>query len=154
MYYTEEYLKMLMLLFFVNEHQYIIDCKYVTKILPQVILQKMAHMPAGIAGLMNHNGVLIPVIDLSDLICGKPCPNRFDTRIILLKNPAENKDNLLAFLTERVNEAVYREKSDFIEESFELKKFPFYGGILNLEGNIVQQILADKLFEYIEKQQT
>ena len=43
--------------------------------------------PPGVAGLMNYRGEPVPIIDLSQLCCGRPACRLLSTRILLVRAP-------------------------------------------------------------------
>ena len=75
---------MLVLLFYLGDVTYTIKCDKVREIAPMVALKTMPHAPDFFAGLFNYRGMIVPVIDLCQLIQGRPCQIRLSTRIILV----------------------------------------------------------------------
>ena len=75
---------MLVLQFYLGDVMYVIKCERVREVAPMVALKKMPHAPDCVAGLFNYRGMIVPVIDLRQLIHGVPCQLRLSTRIILV----------------------------------------------------------------------
>ena len=53
---------MLMLLFFVGDNAYAVDCQYIQEVIPKVELTKIPHTPGSIAGMINIGSQPIAVI--------------------------------------------------------------------------------------------
>jgi chemotaxis signal transduction protein len=78
---------MLLLLFQIGEDRYALDTANVLEVVPWVALKRVAHAPAGVAGLLDYHSAAVPVLDLRGLTTGQPSEVRFRTRLILVKTP-------------------------------------------------------------------
>ena len=143
---------MLFLLLHVKQERYAIDCTHIFKILPRVSIKQMSNQPPFVAGIINYGGFPIPVIDFTYLISSTPSDQNYDTRIIML----EGKNSLgeltrFGFLAEQVTEEMELPLSDFVDPGLRILKAPYLGGVLTQEEGIIQLILADKLFEFLNQ---
>jgi len=106
---------MLFLLFQLDQTRYALDVREVAEVLPLVSLMQIPQAPAGVAGVFNYRGAPVPVIDLSQLLLGRPARSRMHTRIILINYPDDSGgSHLLGLIAEGATETVRREPSDFI----------------------------------------
>jgi len=75
---------MLVLTFRVAEVPYGVPVGRVIEVVPRVTLRGLPHAPGHLAGLLRYRGDAVPVVDLGLLMGGIACPDRLDTRIILV----------------------------------------------------------------------
>jgi chemotaxis-related protein WspB len=139
---------MLILLFYLGDAMYGINCEKIREICPLVKLEKIPHAPEYFAGLFKYRGDIVPVIDLRRLIQDKPCDMRLSTRIILVD--FENEDGrayVVGFMAERVTETIRQAKEDFVSSGVNLGGAPFLGGIFMENEHMVQIIDLDRLPE-------
>src|SRR5258707_1394055 len=98
---------MVMLLFYVGEDRYACDCDYITEIIACVPLKQVTHTPDYLAGLVRYSGLLIPVLDLAQLLDGRPCAHVLSTRIVILReNPKQEPSQHMGLIAERVTEMI------------------------------------------------
>lgn len=139
---------MLILLFYLGDAMYGINCEKIREICPLVKLEKIPHAPEYFAGLFKYRGAIVPVIDLRRLIQDKPCDMRLSTRIILVDFQNEKGTSyVVGFMAERVTETVRQSKEAFVSSGVNLGGAPFLGGILMENDHMVQIIDLDRLPE-------
>lgn len=139
---------MLVLLFYLGDVMYSIKCDKVREVAPMVTLKKVPNTPEYFAGLFNYRGMIVPVIDLCQLIQGRPCEMRLSTRIILVDYLKEdNTPYLLGLMAERVTEAVRKPKEAFLSPGIHMGEAPYMGGIIMEEKKMIQYIDLDLLPE-------
>ena len=63
---------MLFLVFEIDNERYCLEVSRIIEITPIVIFRELPHAPAYISGVFNYRGVVVPVVDLSMLIAGRP----------------------------------------------------------------------------------
>lgn len=127
---------------------YSIKCEKVREVAPMVRLKKVPNTPEYFAGLFNYRGMIVPVIDLCQLIQGCPCKMRLSTRIILvdyLKD--DNTPYILGLIAERVTEAVRKPIESFVSPGIKMGNTPYLGGIVMEEKKMIQYIDLDLLPE-------
>ena len=143
---------MLMLLFCVENDVYALDCEHIIEVIPRVKLKKIPHVPEYISGLLNFRGQPVPVIDICQMIQGRPSAFRLHTRIILLRYENHlGEARCLGMIAEKVTDSIDREKSDFIESGMKVKELPFIGGTLHLEEDVIQYFRVDELFNSMQQ---
>lgn len=76
---------MLMLIFYVGTERYALDSSHVIEIIPMVSLRHVPQAPDCIAGVLNYRRTMLPVIDLSQLMCGSPSRCALSTRIAIVQ---------------------------------------------------------------------
>jgi chemotaxis-related protein WspB len=79
---------MLNLILQIGDTRYALDARQVVEVLPLVQVRPSPAAPPGVAGLMNYRGELVPVIDLSQLCCGRPARRLLSTRLLLVRSPS------------------------------------------------------------------
>ncbi|MCE2982193.1 MAG: chemotaxis protein CheW [Parachlamydia sp.] len=138
----------MMLLFFVGENRYVIENKYITKIFPHVLLDKISLAPSILSGLMNWEGNLIPIFNFCQLIENREASDSFHTRIIII-HPLSN-DSQVGLLAEKVIDIVT------LRPGISFKRFPFpthtfIDEFYSDEHGTVQVINIEKLFSYLSQ---
>jgi len=139
---------MLVLFFYLGDVKYSIKCEKVREVAPMVTLKKVPNTPEYFAGLFNYRGMVVPVVDLCQLIQGRPCEMRLSTRIILvdyLKD--DHTPYVLGLMAERVTEAVRRSEDVFLSPGINMGEAPYLGGIVMEEKMMIQYIDLDLLPE-------
>jgi chemotaxis-related protein WspB len=85
-----------------GDDRYAVEARHVSEVLPQANLERPSGSPPWLAGLLIHRGSATPVIDLTQLTRGSPCPNRLSTRILVLHAEWDGVDRRFAVLAESV----------------------------------------------------
>jgi chemotaxis-related protein WspB len=137
---------MLVLIFYLGDTMYTMGCERVREVAPMVKLKEVPHTPDYFAGLFNYRGVVVPVIDLRQLIQGRPCQMRLSTRIILVDYLKEDKTPaVVGLMAERVTDAVKKPRDAFVSPGLNVQDAPYLGGFV-MEGNeMIQHIDLDLL---------
>jgi chemotaxis-related protein WspB len=136
----------LCILFRLGDARYALDASSILEILPLVNLNRVLRPPRGIAGLLNHRGVLIPVIDLSELALGYPAQPRLSTRIILAQcSEADGTRQPLGLITEHATEAMRCEPQDFVSSGILHDDAQYLGPVSMTPHGLVQRIELDQL---------
>ena len=132
---------MLVLQFYLGDVMYVIKCERVREVAPMVALKKMPHTPDCVAGLFNYRGMIVPVIDLRQLIHGIPCQLRLSTRIILVDAFRKDKSPFVfGIMAERITEAINKPESDFILPGIVTQDTPYLGGIMMENKEMIQLV--------------
>lgn len=96
---------MLFLVFYLDRNRYLLDTRQVVEILPLVDIMDLPHSLPGVAGIFNYRGTLIPAVDLSQIVLGRPALRRLHTRIVLVRHTDEGSaQKLLGLIVERVTD--------------------------------------------------
>lgn len=137
---------MLLVLFSIGNDRYALDSTQIVEIIPLVSLKKIPHAPEPVAGLLHYRGQLVPVIDLSQLIQGRPCRHQLNTRILLVHYPDRTEtSHILGLLAERVTETIQKNKKDFLPSGVTVTEAPYLGRISPDEQGMIQCVLVEHL---------
>jgi chemotaxis-related protein WspB len=129
---------MLMLLFYVGNEQFALDCDLIIEIFPKVNLKAISHMPPCFAGLMNYGGIPVPVIDVVQLIENRSSGSSMHTRIVLLKHHTIESSNFLGLICEKAIATIEVEFSQFIDSGLKPEEKPYLGGIYSDGSKSIQ----------------
>jgi chemotaxis-related protein WspB len=140
---------MLMLLFYVGQERFALDCDLIVEIFPKVNLKAVPHEPLYIAGLMNYGGIPVPVIDTVQLIDNRPSGNSMHTRIVLLKHQSLENDNFIGLICEKAISTIEAELTKFVKTGLRSKETPYLGGIYTDGPNSIQYFDILALFKQL-----
>ena len=84
---------MLFLLFQLGNDHYALDVAQIAEVMPLVGITRIPQAPPGVAGMFDCRGVPVPVIDLSQLMLGRPAQSRLSTRIIVVELSRRHRRN-------------------------------------------------------------
>jgi len=93
---------MLLIMCHCRANRYAIDSRHVKEVLPRANLHVLAGSPSWLAGMLICRGSATPVMDLSQLTEGRPCPNLLSSRIVVLQMELAGSFRQLGVLAERV----------------------------------------------------
>ncbi|MDN0085179.1 chemotaxis protein CheW, partial [Crenobacter sp. SG2305] len=79
---------MLSLLFRIEPDHYALDSREIVEVRPLCRLKQLPGAPAWVAGLFEHAGAPVPVIDLCALALGRPAPDRRCAGLVLVRDGA------------------------------------------------------------------
>ncbi|QTA87369.1 chemotaxis protein CheW [Desulfonema magnum] len=137
---------MLILLFYIGNIMYTIKCEKIREIAPMVVLKDIPHTPDFFAGYFNYRGIIVPVIDLCQLVQGRACEMRLSTRIILVDYKGKNDtSHPLGLIAERVTETVRKPEDAFVLPDIRSEQAPYLGGIVMEKKKMIQYIDLDLL---------
>jgi chemotaxis signal transduction protein len=100
---------MLLIMCHCRANRYAIDSRHVKEVLPRANLHALTGSPSWLAGMLICHGSATPVMDLSQLTEGEPCPNRLSSRIVVLQTELGGSIRQLGVLAERVGLREIRE---------------------------------------------
>lgn len=140
---------MVALLFEVDGQRYGLDVSQVLKVLPAVHLRRLPRVPDYIAGVFRYRDAMVPVIDLSLLIKGKPVTSLLSTRIILVRHPGPSGEGrLLGLLAERATESLDYSTAVPISSGVAVPEAPYLGGLSVSGGSIIQHVKVENLLPH------
>jgi chemotaxis-related protein WspB len=141
-----------MLLFNVGNERYAIASQEVVEIIPLVLLKTLPHKPEHIAGVFNYHGSIVPVIDLCQLMRGKPCADNLSTRIILVNYCGRNlTQHILGLMAEQVVETLHKSESEFVDANIHLDAAPYLGKMILDDKGMIQCIRIEYLLSAAEQ---
>lgn len=136
----------LLLLLAVADQLYAIDTQSVVEVIPQVILRPVPEAPAHQSGVFNFRGRVVPVVDVTQLIAGRPCAGHLSSRIIMVRHrAADGEPALLGLLAERVTDTLLKPLTSFQPAEGAAAQRPFLGGVALDERGLIQLLLCDRL---------
>jgi chemotaxis-related protein WspB len=137
---------MLFLLFRLDDDLYVLEAGRIGEILPMVRIKAMPGAPAGVAGLINHRGAPVPVMDLSLLALGRPAPHKLSTRIVLVRDAApDGTPCWLGLILEQATETLRRDPGEFRPSGLGHACGAYFGPVLPDERGLIQWIDPRKL---------
>lgn len=137
---------MLFLLFQPGRDRYALDAGQIAEVLPLVDIKPLPRAPEGVAGVFDYRGTPVPVIDLSQLMLGRPAAKHLSTRIVLARYPdAGGVMRLLGLLAEQATQTVRRDPGDFLASGVSHDAAPYLGPVASDERGLIQWIEVHKL---------
>ncbi len=97
---------MLLLLFRSSDGRYALESHHIIEIVPRVRTKKVPSAPGYVSGMINYQGVPVPVFDLPVLEGGEPSRPFYSTRIILVRYPLDGEDIPVGILAEGVTDVI------------------------------------------------
>ena len=134
---------MLFLLFQLEENRFMLDARQVTEVLPLVDVMVLPQSAPGVTGLFNYRGTLVPVLDLSQIVLGRPALQRLHTRILVVRLPGESgATQLVGLIVEKVTDTRRLDDSDFSAPGLAA---PNLGLVINDRHGLAQRIEVEQL---------
>jgi chemotaxis-related protein WspB len=102
--------------FELGSDRYLLPVARVAAVLPLPVLKNLPGAPVGVAGVADHRGAAVPVIDLASLALGRPAADRRSTRLVLVRYPvsgAPGGERLLGLVVERATTVVRADPTTF-----------------------------------------
>jgi chemotaxis-related protein WspB len=144
---------MLMLLFYINNQRYALASQQVVEILPLVTLNTLPHAPEYFAGVFNYRGQVVPVLDLCQLMRGKPCSQHLSSRIILVNYGGGDttKSSVVGLMAERVVETLHKLELQLVDTNVQIGAAPYLGKMILDEEGMIQCLQIEYLLSECEK---
>jgi chemotaxis-related protein WspB len=134
------------LLFEIDGQRYGLDIAEVLKVLPALRLRQLPHAPEYVAGIFEYQGKMVPVIDLTRLIKGRPSRSLLSTRTILVRHPGPSgAGRILGLLAERATESLDDHDAAPLPSGVALPNAPYLGGLSTIDGSMVQYVKVENL---------
>jgi chemotaxis-related protein WspB len=138
---------MLMLLFYVGIERYAIECSSVVEVVRLISLRQSKQAPPHVAGLFKYRNLIVPVIDLCQLMQGTPCATHLSTRIILVNYLGVGQEvaQILGLMAERVTETIDRQNTESVNSGFRINQASYLGEIISDRHGLIQQVKLEHL---------
>jgi chemotaxis-related protein WspB len=134
------------LLFEVAGQRYGLDIADVIEVVPAVHVRPLPGSPSYVAGVCRYRGTMVPVIDLSALIGGRPSVARLSTRLILVRHPGPSgAGRVLGLLAEHATDGVMTDSSSSSTTGFSTPEAPDLGGLADDSGRTIQFVKVEHL---------
>jgi chemotaxis-related protein WspB len=137
---------MLFLLFRLGRDRYAIEAAQIAEILPLIALKTLPGASPEIAGVIDHRGGPVPVIDLSVLALGRPAAPRLSTRIVIVHYRAlDGAIHRLGLIAEHATETMRREASEFVASGVTNPATPWLGPVAPDPRGLIQRVDVGQL---------
>lgn len=137
---------MLFLVFQLGKDRYAIEARRVIEVLPLVEIRRVPQSPAWLAGLFDHRGAPVPLIDLSELALGYPARRCLSTRIVLTNCPGgDGADRLVGVVVEKATGTLRRDAAQFVGSGVCNDAVPYLGAVASDTEGLLQRIELDRL---------
>lgn len=138
---------MLFLLFSLDEARYALPARQIVELLPYLPLRPWPRCAAAVAGLIDYRGTPMPVLDLSQLLLGRPAPRRMSTRLLVVRHPhAQGEPRLLGLLAEQATDTARLAPQSFVAPALCPAGAPGLGGLaVAAQGQLQRVELAQLL---------
>lgn len=134
------------LIFEVGGQRYGLEVTQVSKLLPYVLLRRLPHVPQYVAGVFRYQDRMVPVIDLNQLIAGKPVAELLSTRIILVQHPGPSGTvRFLGLLAERANQILEDTAAELESSGVAVPEAPYLGNLSASRAGIIQYVKVEHL---------
>lgn len=132
---------MLYLLFHLDHDCFALDVARVREVLPLLEIRAIPRAPAAVAGVIVYTGATVPVIDLSELLLGRPAVQQFSTRIVLVHYPdADGNVHPLGLIAERATLTQAFDAAAFRPPGIESPTARYLGDVAIGPNGLVQRI--------------
>lgn len=143
---------MSMLLFHVGENRYVIENRYILRIIPRVLLKKIPYAPSYIPGLLNFGGKPVPVVDFCLLVEQRETRFCMNSRIILMQDPTdESQARTIGLLGEEILEIVDLKRTQFENVEFNRQHFPYLDRVFSDQQGVIQYLNIEEFFHFLSK---
>jgi chemotaxis-related protein WspB len=140
---------MLFVQFTLDNDRYVIDSSQVERMLSLVPLKAMPGVPDWVAGVLDYEGLPVPVIDLAALALGRRSHERLSTRLALVYYPHESPTGVepkrLGILLERATRTLTLDAAAFRHAGVEATDARYLGPLARDAQGLVQWVRIEHL---------
>jgi len=140
---------MLFVQFTLDNDRYVIDSSQVERMLSLVPLKAMHGVPQWVAGVLEYEGLPVPVIDLAALALGRRSHERLSTRVALVYYPQESitgvEQRRLGIVLERATRMLTLDRAAFRHAGVEAPHARYLGPLARDEQGLVQWVRIEHL---------
>jgi chemotaxis-related protein WspB len=131
----------LFLQFQLDAHRYAIDASCIAGVLPLIEVTRIPQAPSALMGVCDCRGKPVPVIDLSQLLAGRPAERRLSTRLLIVRYKDETgTDRRLGLVAEKATGFIRRDASSFVRSGISNPRTPYLGDVAADAHGLVQRI--------------
>jgi chemotaxis-related protein WspB len=139
---------MLLLALHIDAHRYAIDCTQVVEVLPFIAIDALSQASAAVAGVVVYRGTAVPVIDLSQVLAGRPAHGRLSTRLVIVRcSDARGEPRLAAVIAEKATELLRRDTKDFLDAGVRPRGAPYLGPVAIDAQGVLQHLDIARLID-------
>jgi chemotaxis-related protein WspB len=136
---------MLALTLGVGASRYAVDARSVVEVVPRIALQPVPHASESVAGVLDHGGKVVPVVDLGVLLGSQPCQLHLSTRIVLVHAAAGYRDGLMGMIAERVTELRDIPEDAGAPTTLATPNARYLGPIVSVEDGLIQVLRVEAI---------
>lgn len=137
---------MLFLLFQLGKDRYALEARQIAEVLPLIEFKRIPNAPRGVVGLFNYHGAPVPLVDITDLVLGRPSGVKMSTRIVLIHYvKSSGESHLLGLIAEYVMQTLKLAESDFVDSAVAPGNAPYLGSVMTSKDGIIQRIEPSNL---------
>ena len=134
---------MLFIVFRIGEQPHALDASQIETVTPALPLRAIPGTSRGIVGVFEHQGRVVPVVDLSLAIQGVPSRHLLSSRYLIVGNAGPRP---IALLAEHVTETLEVDESKLQPSGVISEGAPFLGEVFrDDDGSIVQCVSPQSL---------
>lgn len=139
---------MLFLVLRLGDDRYVLNTGQISEILPMVQLKRIPKAPPGVAGAFNYRGVPVPVVDLVQLMLGRPAKTQLSTRLILATYLDQTRSQRqIGLVAERATDTIRLNPMDFGPCGTANAEAAYLGPVTADAGGLIQWIDPSKILE-------
>ena len=138
---------MVILVLEIAGERYGVPARRVLEVIPAPVLRRLPGAPALTRGIFSYHGEIVPVIDLSSLLTGRPSRPLLSTRILIAKFQPSTmaKSFLLGFMAEHATDMIACRREDFQPAGVQGNGTPYAGDILACSDGLIQELDLDRV---------
>jgi chemotaxis-related protein WspB len=129
-----------------GDDRYVLNTGQISEILPMVQLKRIPQAPPGVAGAFNYRGMPVPVVDLAQLVLGRPARAYLSTRLVLATYLDETgSPRHLGLVAERATDTIRLNPMDFGSSGISNDKAAYLGPVTADAVGLIQWIDPSKI---------
>ena len=137
---------MLFLVFQLDDDRYAIEAARVICVLPHVDARVVPQAPAGVVGVIDWRGAPVPLVDLAQVLRGRPAHARLSTRIVIVEHPGtDDTTHALGLLAECVVDTLRLDPSAFRDSGIDAGQARYLGPVAADAHGLVQWVRVEDL---------
>ncbi|MGP0173472.1 chemotaxis protein CheW [Pseudomonas sp. NCHU5208] len=135
--------------FQLGEDRYALAARMVVEVLPLRRLKQIPETPDWVAGLLAHRGQMIPVLDLSRRVLGRPALARSSTRLVLVHVAVRpgTPDAVLGLILEQATNTLRLPDEAFQPTGLEASQPDYLGPVQGKGAGLIQRIEVNGLLD-------
>ncbi|WP_027818617.1 chemotaxis protein CheW [Paraburkholderia bannensis] len=141
---------MLFLVFELDGERYALDAREIVRVLPLQPVRAFAGTPPFIAGVIDHEGAPVPVVDMAQLALGRPAQALMSTRLVLVNegvDPRSLQPRRLALLLECATRTQSFAPGEFADGGIATPDARWLGPVARDAHGFVQWVKVDQLLD-------
>lgn len=146
---------MLLLILEAGGTRYGVSASRIVEVIPAPVLRSVPGSPSFVAGVFSYHGRVVPVLDLSALLTGRPARPLLSTRIVLVSlEPLRTAaPGLLGLLAEHATETLTCTRKEFQPIGLKGSQAPYAGDILVRPDGFIQELNVDRILSEERQEQ-